>query len=102
MQAYFGRVQLANIQFRGDHNPGWLSDRGMVFVSLGEPDQIVERNVNQTFSPTQSSQNTRVQIWQFRQYDSQLVFYEEMGGRWRLTRASQSEFLSLNARKQVR
>ena len=102
MQAYFGRIQLANMQFRGDHNPGWLSDRGMVFVSLGEPDQVVERNVNQTFSPTQTSQNTRVQIWQFRQYDAQLVFFEEMGGRWRLTRASQAEFLSLNARKQVR
>lgn len=102
LQAYFGRVQQANIQFRADHNPGWLSDRGMVFVSLGEPDQVMERNVNQTFSPTQTTANTRVQIWQFRQYDTQLVFFEEMGGRWRLTRASQSEFLSLNARKQVR
>ncbi|MDQ3672883.1 MAG: GWxTD domain-containing protein [Gemmatimonadota bacterium] len=102
MQAYFGRVQLANVQFRADHNPGWLSDRGMVFVSLGEPDQVMERNVNQTFSPTQTTPNTRLQIWQFRQYDTQLVFFEEMGGRWRLTRASQSEFLSLNARKQVR
>ena len=102
MQAYFGRVQLANIQFRLDHNPGWLSDRGMVFVSLGEPDQVMERNVNQTFSPTQVSPNTRLQIWQYRQYDAQLVFYEEMGGRWRLTRPSQAEFMSLSARKQVR
>jgi len=102
MQAYFGRVQQANQQFRIDHNPGWLSDRGMVFVSLGEPDQIIERSINQTFSPTQASPNTRLQIWQYRQYDSQLVFYEEMGGRWRLTRPSQAEFLSLSARKQVR
>jgi len=102
MQSYFGRVQQANVQFRADHNPGWLSDRGMVFVSLGEPDQVMERNVNQTFSATQATPNTRVQIWQYRQYDAQLVFFEEMGGRWRLTRASQAEFLSLNARKQVR
>lgn len=102
MQSYFGRVQQANVQFRLDYNPGWLSDRGTVFVSLGEPDQIIERSVNQTFSPTQATPTTRLQIWQYRQYDSQLVFYEEMGGRWRLTRASQSEFLSLNARRQVR
>ena len=102
MQSYFGRVQQANVQFRADHNPGWLSDRGMVFVSLGEPETVFERNVNQTFSATQTTPNTRVQIWHYRQYDAQLVFFEEMGGRWRLTRASQAEFLSLNARKQVR
>lgn len=102
MQAYFGRIQQANVQFRTDHNPGWLSNRGTVFVSLGEPDQMIERNVNQTFSPTQVTPSTRVQIWQYRQYNSQLVFYEETGGRWRLTRPSESEFLSLNARRQTR
>lgn len=102
MQAYFGRIQQANIQFRSDHNPGWLSDRGTVFVSLGEPDQIIERNVNQTFSATQATSNTRVQVWQYRDYNSSLVFYEETGGRWKLTRPSESEFISLNARKQVR
>ncbi len=102
MQAYFGRIQQANVQFRTDHNPGWLSDRGTVYVSLGEPDQIIERNVNQTFSPTQATPSTRVQVWQYRNYNSQLVFFEETGGRWRLTRQSESEFISLNGRKQVR
>jgi hypothetical protein len=71
-------------------------------VSLGEPDQIIERNVNQTFSPTQATPSTRVQVWQYRNYNSQLVFFEETGGRWRLTRQSESEFISLNGRKQVR
>jgi GWxTD domain-containing protein len=99
MQNYFGRIQQANFQFRGDRNPGWLSDRGMVFVSLGEPDQILERNVNSVMSTSQIGSNTRIQIWQYRQFNSQLVFYEETG-RWRLTRPSESEFLSLNARRQ--
>jgi GWxTD domain-containing protein len=99
MQAYFGRIQQANVEFRTDRNPGWLSDRGMVFVSLGEPDQIFERNVNATMSTTQIGSNTRLQIWQYRRYSSQLVFYEETG-RWRLTRPSEAEFLSLNARRQ--
>jgi GWxTD domain-containing protein len=99
MQNYFGRIQQANAEFRADRNPGWLSDRGMVFVSLGEPDQILERNVNAAMSTTQVGSTTRLQVWQYRKYSSQLVFYEETG-RWRLTRPSEAEFLSLNARKQ--
>ncbi len=99
MQAYFSRIQLANAQFRIDRNPGWLSDRGMVFVGLGEPDQIFERNVNQAISPTQMSGSTRLQIWQYRNYNTQLVFYDETG-RWRLTRPSETEFLSLLSRRQ--
>jgi GWxTD domain-containing protein len=99
MQAYFGRIQQANAQFRMDRNPGWLSDRGMVFVALGEPDQILERTVSGQVSTTQVGSNTRLQIWQYRQFNSQLVFYEDTG-RWRLTRPSEAEFLSLNARKQ--
>jgi GWxTD domain-containing protein len=99
MQAYFGRIQVANLQFRMDRNPGWLSDRGMVFVALGEPDQIFERNVNQAYSTTQMSSTTRLQIWQYRQYNSQLVFYDE-NGKWRLSRPSETEFLALNSRRQ--
>jgi GWxTD domain-containing protein len=99
MQAYFGRIQQANAQFRTDRNPGWLSDRGMVFVSLGEPDDVVERQVNQTLSASQISSSARLQIWQYRQYNTQLVFYED-AGRWRLTRPSETEFLSLSSRRQ--
>jgi GWxTD domain-containing protein len=100
MQAYFGRIQIANVQFRTDHNPGWLSDRGMVFVALGEPDQIVERNVSQAgMAPTtQMGSTTRLQIWQYRQFNSQLVFFDETG-RWKLTRPSETEFLSINSRR---
>src|ERR1700694_821106 len=99
LQAYFGRIQQANVQFRMDRNPGWLSDRGMVFVALGEPDEVFDRTINQTLSPTQVSSAARLQIWQYRQYNAQLVFYEDTG-RWRLTRPSETEFLSITARRQ--
>lgn len=99
MQAYFGRIQQANVQFRMDRNPGWLSDRGMVFVALGEPDQIIERNVNQTLSTTQMTSSAHLQIWQYRQYNTQLVFLEDTG-RWKLTRPSETEFLAINGRRQ--
>jgi hypothetical protein len=71
----------------------------MVFVSLGEPDQIIERTMNGTMSATQIASTTRLQVWQYRQYSSQLVFYEDTG-RWRLTRPSENEFLSLSGRRQ--
>ena len=99
LQTYFGRILIANGQFRIDHNPGWLSDRGMVYVALGEPDQVLERNVNGTLTTTQIGATTRLQIWQYRQYNTQLVFYEETG-RWRLTRPSETEFLAINSRRQ--
>ena len=99
LQSYFGRIQIANAQFRMDRNPGWLSDRGMVFVALGEPDQIFERNVNQSITTAQLGSTTRLQIWQYRLYNSQLVFYDETG-KWRLTRPSETEFLAINARRQ--
>jgi GWxTD domain-containing protein len=99
LESYFSRIQVANVQFRMDRNPGWLSDRGMVFVGLGEPDQVFDRNVNQSLSTSQMSGSTRLQIWQYRVYNSQLVFYEETG-RWRLTRPSETEFLALISRRQ--
>jgi GWxTD domain-containing protein len=99
LQSYFGRIQLANVQFRSDHNPGWLSDRGMVFVTLGEPDQIFERNVNQSITTAQMGATSRLQVWQYRQYNSQIIFYDETG-RWKLTRPSETEFLALSSRRQ--
>jgi len=99
LESYFVRIQQANTQFRMDRNPGWLSDRGMVFVTLGEPDQIAERNINATLSTTQMGSTARLQIWEYRQYSTQLVFYEDTG-RWRLTRPSETEFLSLTTRRQ--
>jgi GWxTD domain-containing protein len=99
LQSYFSRIQEANLQFRMDRNPGWLSDRGMVFVALGEPDQVFERNINQMLSPTQTTSNARLQIWDYRQFSAQLIFYED-AGRWRLTRGSETEFFALSGRRQ--
>lgn len=99
MQAYFERIQQANTQFRNDRDPGWLSDRGMVFVSLGEPDEVQERTVDQAVAMTQMTSSIHLQIWVYRQYNAQLVFFEE-SGRWKLTRPSESDFLMLSMRRQ--
>ena len=101
LQAYFTRLQLANVRFREESGgrSGWLSDRGKVFVSLGEPDQIYEQNTNLPLSSTSVTQRSRVQYWEYAQYRLRFLFYDESGtGRWRLTPASEADFQSINAR----
>lgn len=101
LESYFARVQQANTQFANDRNPGWLSDRGMVFVALGEPYEVIDRNVTQGTSRTQAGRSTRIQIWAYPQYHSQLVFYDDTG-HWHLTRASENEFWAVTSRKMAR
>jgi GWxTD domain-containing protein len=101
LNAYFTRLLQANIRFREEAGgrSGWLSDRGKVFVSLGEPDQIFEQTTNVPLSSTSVSQRGRVQYWDYGQYRIRLIFYDETGtGRWRLTPASEADFQAVNAR----
>ncbi len=35
---YYGRIDQANRLFSGGGSPGWLQDRGRVFITLGAPD----------------------------------------------------------------
>lgn len=102
LQAYFSRIQIANLRFRSGGETGWISDRGAVFVTLGEPDQIIDQQVNQSnrgmISPT-----GRVQLWEYPQFSTRLAFYDPTGsGRWQLTAASRAEFSSLTARQLIR
>jgi GWxTD domain-containing protein len=99
LQAYFARIQLANTRFRDETRAGWLSDRGMVFVGLGEPDQILEQSVSAPGS--QAIQGfTRVQVWEYREWRAQLVFTDQrQAGIFRLTLNSEREFRSLLQRQ---
>jgi GWxTD domain-containing protein len=86
LRDYFARLVRANARFREEGTPGWISDRGRVFVVMGEPDQILEP----TFS---DFQRNRQQLWEYRNRGIQLVFFDETGtGRWRLTQASEVRF----------
>ena len=90
LQAYFLRIEAANVRFRDEGTPGWLTDRGMVYITLGEPDQLRE--------PTAMDMNQRgrVQLWDYSTKRMQLVFVDQTGfGRWKLTPASMSEFQSV-------
>jgi GWxTD domain-containing protein len=100
LEAYFGRIRQANVQFANDRNPGWLSDRGMVLVALGEPSVIAERSVTQG-TQYQVGGSTRIEIWTYQQYHADFVFYEDVG-RWRMTRQSETDFWAVAARKMTR
>jgi GWxTD domain-containing protein len=93
LRDYFVRVEQANLRYREEGGPGWLTDRGRVFITLGDPDQIYEQGQGDL------AQRNRVLIWDYAQYRSQLVFVDQSGfGRYRLTSTSEAEFQSLSRR----
>lgn len=101
LQTYFGRVLQANFRFREESGgrSGWQSDRGKVFVALGEPDQVYEQTTNVPLTSTSMAQRGRVQYWEYAQYRLRFLFYDETGtGRWRITPASEADFQAINAR----
>ena len=87
LRAYFQRVEVANARFRDEGVPGWLGERGMVYITLGEPDQIREPNAMDVGG------RGKVQIWDYTNRRLQLVFVDQSGfGRWRLTPSSNNDF----------
>lgn len=86
LRDYFARIRLANQRFREDAPVGWLSERGMAFVGLGDPDNIIEPMVNDMM------QRGRQQVWVYSRWRLQLVFFDQTGiGRWRLSPSSAVE-----------
>lgn len=91
LDQYFTRIAIANERFKDEGGPGWRTDRGEVFVTLGEPDQTLE---------TPPGNDTRIVRWAYTQYRAVLEFTGQLGfSRLRLTPASRAEFA--RARAQV-
>ena len=87
LRDYFDRIRIANDRFKEQGTPGWLSDRGKVFITLGEPDQIMSA----TGGPV--SQTGGTQYWAYVKHNLRLEFVDQNGyGRWRLTTRSESLF----------
>lgn len=94
LRDYFGRVQFANERFTEEGEPGWLTDRGEVYVTLGDPDQVLDQGTASV------SARGRTQVWTYAEHRLQLVFVDQTGfGRWRLIPTSQGEFNSVAMRE---
>jgi GWxTD domain-containing protein len=97
LRDYFGRIAQANARFREEGSQGWLSDRGRVFVSLGQPDQIYEPPT------TDTNQRGRALFWDYQRFRLRVVFIDQTGfGRWRMTISSESEFEAVLRREITR
>ncbi len=84
LNQYFGRIGAANTRFTDEGVPGWRTDRGEVFITLGAPDESIE---------TTPGTAGRVVRWTFLNYRLALFFQDETGfGRLRLTPGSRAEF----------
>jgi GWxTD domain-containing protein len=86
LDRYFGRLLAANEQFRDEGTPGWLTDRGEVYITLGAPDQVIDPR------PDYRGRG-RIIEWTYDQLNLALYFVDDAGfGRLRLDPESRSEF----------
>jgi GWxTD domain-containing protein len=65
---YYRRVEYANEHFKGYFN-GWRSDMGMVYITLGAPDQVTRRPYEMDSKP--------YEIWDYYIINRRFVFVDQ-------------------------
>jgi len=87
LDEYFGRLGIANVRFQEAGGPGWLTDRGEVFITLGEPDEVFDLGSEVTAS------GARGVRWEYTALRLTLYFQDQTGfGQYRLTPGSRAEY----------
>ena len=77
MEEYFKRIDYTNEHFSG-WQPGWETDRGMIYILFGAPDQINRYN-------SSNSMNKTRQIWYYQNIAKEFSFIDQNGfGDYRL------------------
>ncbi len=90
LDAYFARLATADQRFSDEGQPGWRTERGEVYIVLGEPDEVLDAS---------AANQGRVIRWTYNQYRIVLFFMDETGfGRYRLTAQSRGDFDRTRAR----
>ena len=56
MRSYFRRVELANLYF-SSYKEGWKTDRGMIYIIFGTPDEVIKTGQNETWNYKSSRQS---------------------------------------------
>lgn len=98
IEQYFVQLRDANARFDDEGVAGWLTDRGKVLITLGEPDEMTEPRLSAM------EEQGSFETWTYDQYHIQLVFVNRtgVGGRWLLTPSSEAAFESAAARERGR
>ena len=77
MEEYFNRVNYTIEHFSG-WEAGWETDRGMVYILFGAPDEINRYNSNNNL-------NKARQVWVYRKIGKEFSFIDQNGfGDYRL------------------
>jgi GWxTD domain-containing protein len=91
---YLHHVQIANFRFQEAGRPGWLTDRGEVFITLGEPDEVMDLS-----SPGATRAGPQSIRWSYTTLRLVLLFQDLTGfGRFELTPGSRADYLQVLAR----
>lgn len=90
---YFRKVQQANIRYADEGEPGWLTDRGEVLVTLGEPDEVLD------MSNGMDRSGLRAIRWTYSTLRVVLYFQDQTGfNHFKLTPTSRAEYQRALAR----
>lgn len=90
---YFRRVQQANLRYQEEGDPGWLTDRGEVFITLGDPDDVLD------LSSGLDRGGVRGIRWTYNTLRLTLFFQDQTGfGRFRLTPTSRADYVRVLSR----
>ena len=71
MEEYFQRVEYVNEHFSG-WQPGWETDRGMIYILFGPPDEIQRTNPS-------AGNSTIYQLLNYAKVNNQFVFRDQNG-----------------------
>jgi len=71
MESYYTRIEYANQNFSAMQFQGWRTDRGMVYIILGPPDDV-ERNAYPRYSKP-------YEIWYYYRYNTEFAFLDATG-----------------------
>lgn len=71
MQSYYARVEAANQNFSVMGRKGWQTDRGLVFIILGPPNEVIQNNYPSNSRP--------YHIWQYYAINRQFEFFDRNG-----------------------
>ena len=84
---YFRRIQTANQRYSEAGDPGWLTDRGEVFITMGDPDEVYDLRGDV------SRGGPAVIRWTYNSLQLLLLFVDQSGfGRFRLTPSSRADY----------
>lgn len=75
-EEYYRRIRYSNATFSVSNRPGWRSDRGMIYIRYGEPDEV-ERH---PFDLDGYPYNAPWTVWRYFSNNLQFVFVDRRGG----------------------